>query len=262
MIGATLFAVVFFFLEGMFFISSLGKFTAGGYVAIIISFAILFIMMSWYRGTQIERMQGVKLPMRDFLLPIKSVQTDTNIPLIANNLVYIAKNDDFEKIDRDILYSILDRDPKKADAYWFISVNTTRTPFDRTYKVETYGTDYIFRVTLNLGYKVRQSVNVYLRQIVQDLFATGKLPHQSREHSIYGPSGVGSFKFVMIRKMMPMEGDLSAVDNLLIRNKYFIRRFAGSPVRWFGLSTSRVIIEYVPLFLPTKQKEDRLVRVD
>ena len=261
-VGAILFALTFFSLEGVFFVSSLGKFSIGGYVAIIISLVILLIMISWYRGTQIERMQKVNLPMRDYLPNIKSLQNDPEIPYTSNNLVYIAKGGDFEEIDRDILYSILDRDPKKADAYWFISVNTTHEPFDRAYEVETFGTDYIFRVNLILGFKVKQSINVYLRQIVQDLLKTGELPKQVREHSIYGPSEVGSFKFCMIRKMMPGEGDLDPIDNFLIHNKYFIRRLAGSPVRWFGLETSRVMIEYVPLFLPRKQhKEERLERI-
>ena len=260
-LGAILFALTFFSLEGVFFVSSLGKFTVGGYVAIIISLMIVLIMISWYRGTQIERMQGVKLPVRDYLDQIKSIMEDPEIPVASNNLVFISKNDDFEVIDRDILYSILDRDPKKADAYWFISVNTTNQPFDRSYEVETYGTDYFFRVKLDLGYKVSQSINLYLRQIVQDLLKSGELPKQFREHSIYGPSDVGSFKFVMIRKMMPQEGDLSPVDNFLIHNKYFIRRIAGSPVRWFGLETSRVLIEYVPLFLPRRENYERLERI-
>ena len=260
-LGAILFAITFFALEGVFFVSSLGKFTIGGYVAIIISLVILLIMISWYRGTQIESMQKVRLPIRDYLSNIKGLQNDPDIPYTSNNLIYIAKGDDFEHIDRDILYSILDRDPKKADAYWFISVNTTHMPFDREYEVETFGTDYIFRVNLVLGYKVKQSINIYLRQIVQDLLKSGELPKQVREHSIYGPSEVGSFKFCMIRKMMPMEGDLSPVDNFLIHNKYFIRRLAGNPIKWFGLETSRVLIEYVPLFLTRKRDEERLERI-
>ncbi|MBP3899151.1 MAG: KUP/HAK/KT family potassium transporter, partial [Mogibacterium sp.] len=155
--GAILFAITFFALEGVFFISSLGKFAVGGYVAVILSLAILFVMLSWYRGTQLERMQSVKLPMRDYLDTIKGLQEDEDIPLCSNNLVYIAKGEDFEEIDRDILYSILDKEPKKADAYWFISVNTTNSPFQREYEVETFGTDYIFRVNLNLGFKVKQA---------------------------------------------------------------------------------------------------------
>lgn len=259
--GAILFAITFFALEGIFFISSLGKFAVGGYVAVILSLAILFVMLSWYRGTQLERMQSVKLPMRDYLDTIKGLQEDEDIPLCSNNLVYIAKGADFEEIDRDILYSILDKEPKKADAYWFISVNTTNSPFQREYEVETFGTDYIFRVNLNLGFKVKQAVNVYLRQIVHDLLATGELPKQNKKHSIYGPSEVGSFKFCMLRKRMPLEGDISASDNLFIHTKYFIRRIAGSPARWFGLETSNLIVEYVPLFLPRRSNTEKLERV-
>ena len=261
LIGAVLFALIFFALEGVFFISSLGKFAVGGYVAVILSLAILFIMLSWYRGTQLERMQGVKLPMRDYIDAIKSLQNDEEIPLCSNNLVYIAKGEDFEEIDRDILYSILDKEPKRADAYWFISVNTTNSPFQREYEVETFGTDYIFRVNLNLGFKIKQSVNIYLRQVVQDLLKTGELPKQNKKHSIYGPSDVGSFKFCMLRKRMPLEGDISSADNLFIHTKYFIRRIAGSPARWFGLETSNLIIEYVPLFLPRRSAGERLERV-
>jgi KUP system potassium uptake protein len=176
-------------------------------------------------------------------------------------VVYLVKGGEPEEIDRDILYSILDKEPKRANAYWFISVNTTNEPYQKEYEVETYGTDYIFRVNLYLGFKVRPSVNIYLRQVVHDLLATGELPKQNRKHSIYGPSDVGSFKFCMIRKMMPQEGDIDFVDNMLVRSKYMIRRIIGNPFQWYGLETSNVIIEYVPLFLARRQKEDRLERV-
>ena len=260
-IAAVLFAVTFFALEGVFFVSSLGKFVIGGYVAIIISVAILFIMISWYRGTQIEQAQNIFLKMREHLQAIKHLQNDESIPLCSNNMVYLVKGDETEEIDRDILYSILDKEPKRSDAYWFISVNTTDDPNQKHYKVESFGTDYIFRVNLYLGFKVKPSVNIYLRQIVHDLLETGELPKQTRRHSIYEPSNVGSFKFCMIRKMMPQEGDIDFWDNMLIHAKYFIRRLAGNPIQWFGLETSNVIVEYVPLFLARRQTTDRLERI-
>ena len=260
-VAAVLFGVIFFALEGVFFISSLGKFVVGGYVAIIISLAVLFIMLAWYRGTQVEQAQNTFLNMREHLPAIKNLQDDESIPMCSHNVVYLVKGDDPEKIDRDILYSILDKDPKRANAYWFISVNTTNEPYQKQYEVETFGTDYIFRVSLHLGYKVRPSVNIYLRQVVSDLLASGELPKQHRQHSIYGPSDVGSFKFCLIRKMMPQEGDIDEVDNLLIRSKYAIRRIVGNPFQWFGLETSNILIEYVPLFLARRLKDDRLERV-
>ena len=260
-VAAAVFGVIFFALEGVFFISSLGKFVVGGYVAIIISLMVLFIMIAWYRGTEIEQEQNIFLNMREHLDSIKKLQNDETIPLCSNNVVYLVKGDETEVIDRDILYSILDKDPKRADAYWFISVNTTNDPYQKQYEVETFGTDYIFRVNLYLGYKVRPSVNIYLRQVVHDLLATGELPKQNKRHSIYAPSDVGSFKFCMIRKMMPQEGDIDEVDDLLIRAKYVIRRICGNPFQWFGLENSNMIIEYVPLFLLPRQKEDRLERL-
>ena len=260
-IAAALFGATFFALEGVFFVSSLGKFVVGGYVAILISAAILFIMISWYRGTQIEQAQSTFLNMREHLADVRNLQDDDSIPLCANNMVYLVKGDESEAIDRDILYSILDKDPKRANAYWFISVNTTDDPNQKHYKVETFGTDYIFRVKLYLGFKVKPSVNIYLRQIVHDLLETGELPKQNRRHSIYGPADVGSFKFCMIRKMMPQEGEMSPSDNLLIHAKYLIRRIAGNPIQWFGLETSNVIVEYVPLFLSRRQEGDRVERI-
>ena len=260
-VAAAVFGVIFFALEGVFFISSLGKFVVGGYVAIIISLMVLFIMIAWYRGTEIEQEQNIFLNMREHLDSIKKLQNDESIPLCSNNVVYLVKGDETEVIDRDILYSILDKDPKRADAYWFISVNTTNDPYQKQYEVETFGTDYIFRVNLYLGYKVRPSVNIYLRQVVHDLLATGELPKQNKRHSIYALSDVGSFKFCMIRKTMPQEGDIDEVDDLLIRAKYVIRRICGNPFQWFGLENSNMIIEYVPLFLLPRQKEDRLERL-
>ena len=260
-LAAFIFGLVFFAFEGVFFISSLGKFMVGGYVAILISAAILFIMICWYRGTEIEKAQDVHLYMRDHLDAIKDLQNDDTIPLCCNNIVYLTKGENIEKIDRDILYSILDKDPKRADAYWFISVNTTNDPYQMNYQVETYGTDYIFRVNLYLGFKVKPSVNIYLRQIVNDLLAQGELPQQNRRHSIYGPSDVGSFKFYMIREMISQEGDISSLDNTLIHAKHFIRRMAGNPIEWYGLKTSNTIVEYVPLFFTYRQSPDRLKRI-
>ncbi|MBO6264942.1 MAG: KUP/HAK/KT family potassium transporter [Acidaminococcaceae bacterium] len=260
-LAAILFGAVFFALEGVFFVSSLGKFVVGGYVAIIISAAVLFIMIAWYRGTQIEQAQNIFLNMRDHLQAIKNLQNDVRIPLTSHNMVYLVKEEDPERIDRDILYSILDKEPKRANAYWFICVNITNDPFQKQYEVETLGTDYVFHVNLYLDYKVRPSVNVYLRQIVGELLASGELPKQNRRHSIYGPSDVGSFKFCMIRKMMPQEDEIDEVDDLLIRAKYLIRRVGGNPFQWFGLETSNILIEYVPLFLVPRKKQDRLERI-
>lgn len=96
----------------------------------------------------------------------------------ADNLVFLTNSPDPLTLDRDVPYSILDKHPKRAKAYWFINVHVTDEPYTHEYSVETFGTDFLFRVRLDLGFKVNQRVNAYLRQIVGDLMASGELPPQ------------------------------------------------------------------------------------
>ena len=168
---------------------------------------------------------------------------------MTHNLVYLDNSHDFDSIDRDILYSILDKDAKRAEAYWFISVSVHDEPSVMRYEVETYGTDYIFRVRLHLGFKDHQRVNVYLRQIVSDLIESGELPRQDKRHSIYGSSEVGNFKFCFLHKVVPPKAGLTSMDEVVLNVKYAIRHLAGSKVKWYGLDTSSLIIECVPLLV-------------
>ena len=185
--------VVFGTIESVFFFSSLAKFAHGGYVAVIMAMLLFGIMVIWHKGTELEQKYSVRLKVRDYLSNLAALRNDEKTPPCADNLVYIDKSDDPETLDRDILYSILDRDPKRASAYWFFSIHLMDEPDVVRYKLETFGTDYIFRVRLELGFKNDQFLNAYLRPIVSDLLASGELPKQEKRFAIYGPSDVGTF---------------------------------------------------------------------
>ena len=190
-----------------------------------------------------EQREGVSY----YISNLKGLHEDEHEPLLTHNLVYLESTSGSGEIDRDILYSILDKDSKRAQAYWFVSVQVLNEPDTMYYDVETYGTDFIYRIRLSLGFKCSPLVNVYLRQIVQDLQADGTLPRQEKKYSIYGPSSVGTFKFCMIHKTVPAKTELSSLDEFILHSKYFIRRLAGSKMRWYGLDTSSMIVERVPL---------------
>ncbi len=239
--------LVFGLVEAVFFLSSLGKFTHGGYVTVFLTLILLLLMVVWYRGTQLEHKYSTRLHFEDYIPNLRSLHGDLEQPLLAHNLVYLSGSRRDDTIDRDILYSILDKDPKRAQAYWFVSVNVLNKPDAMNYQVETYGTDFIFRIRLNLGFRCSPKVNVYLRQIVQDLQESGELPKQEKKYSIYGKSDVGTFKFCIIHKSVPTKSELSGLDELILRTKYAIRRVAGSKVEWYGLDTSSLILEQVPL---------------
>lgn len=261
-IMAVLVGVVFGAIEVVFFISSMNKFLKGGYFAILLALFIYSIMFIWYRGTSIEQMQKVKLRVRDYIPMLRTLRDDESIQRKAFNMVFFINDNDSEYLDRDVLYSILDKDTKRADAYWFINVNVVDVPNEMSYCVENYGTDFLFRIQLNLGYKVPQTINVYLRQIVTEMVASGELSVQNHVHSIYGPSKVGNFKFCIIRKVLKDDGSLSGFDRAVMYSKYAIRRMVGSAIKWYGVDTASSIVEYVPLFIESKSDIKKVIRIN
>lgn len=254
---------VFGSIESVFFISSLSKFSHGGYVAVIMALLLFLLMEVWHRGTELEQKYSIRLNLPDYIENLRLLKNDTETPLCAHNLVFLDKQGNKDSIDRDILYSILDKDPKRAEAYWFFSITVTDEPNASRYHVETYGTDFIFRVNLELGFKSDQLLNFYLRQIVGELLASGELPRQEKKFSIYGPSNVGSFKFGILRRSISPGSELTRTEELVLNTKYFIRRLCGSVANWYGLETSSIINEYVPLSIPGKKiNSAKLERVE
>ncbi len=249
-------------IESIFFISSLGKFMHGGYVTVFLTLILLAVMIIWYRGTQLERQYCTRLKVREHIPSLIALHDDEEVPLLANNLVYLEGETDPELMDRDILYSILDKDTKRAQAYWFVSIHTLNEPKTMNYELERYGTDCIFRIRINLGFKCDQRVNVYLRQIVQDMQERGELPVQDKKYSIYGKSTVGTFKFCMIRKSVTTKTELSDIDEFILNAKYSIRKLAGSKEKWYGLDTSSLIMENVPLITGGGSAEGRIRRAE
>ena len=260
-VSAFLVLTVFGAIESVFFFSSLAKFAHGGYVAVIMAMLLFGLMVIWHRGTELEQKYTVRLRVRDYLDNIAALRADEKTPQCADNLVYLDKSDDPETLDRDILYSILDRAPKRASAYWFFSIHLMDEPDVARYHLETYGTDYIFRVRLELGFKNDQFLNAYLRQIVGDLLDSGELPPQEKPFSIYGPSSVGTFKFGFIRRSVASGTELTRFEEFILTAKYRIRELIGSQIHWYGLDTSPLIIESVPLSAPRRAANTRPERV-
>ena len=224
---ALLFALVFGAIETVFFISCAGKFLHGGYVAIIIAVLILVVMVSWERGTKVERRQSKRLKLSDYTDKLITLKNDDAIPITADNLVFLTHSKNKDYIERDILYSILDKQPKRAKAYWFVHFHVTTKPFGGNYSVENFGTDSVFRITIRLGYKEDQRLNVFMTQIFNDLLISGELPLQVATHTIYseeqkktlkklGPVNIGSVKYCMIRKTLIPESDLSDLDKFAV----------------------------------------------
>ena len=252
---AIVFALAFGAIEMMFFVSSLTKFFHGGYVTVLLAFSIFMVMYVWRRGTAIERTQSVYLSVHEYLDQLRELREDESIPYAADNLVFLTNDSSLERLDRDILYSILNKRPKRARAYWFLNVQVTDEPYTHEFSVNDFGTDFVFKVQLRLGFRVNQRVNEYLYQIVETMVQQGRIAPQHHRYSIYRtPSPVGDFRFCMIRKIPSASNDISEGDRNVINAKYAIRNVCGSPAQWYGLENSSLMFEYVPLFARNKRQ--------
>ena len=255
------FILFFGAIEAMFFFSSLTKFFHGGYFTVLMATAIFVVMFVWRRGTAVERTQSVYLPVDKYIDQLRSLSHDADYSTLADNLVFLTNDSSFDKLDRDILYSILDKRPKRAKAYYFINISLTDDPNTREFIVNDFGTDFLFKITLRLGFRVNQRINTYLYQIVGDLIKNNQLAPQNHKYSIYKEhSEIGDFRFCLLRKVLAPETDINGFDARCLELKYFIRRICGSPARWYGLENSNIVFEYVPLFSKVKRGQ-KLTRI-
>ena len=260
--GAVVFTIVFLAIQVLFFAASMAKFLHGGWFTLLLTLAILMIMYTWNEGTKLERSQRRHMMPKDFLPALDKLHGDSRIHRFADNIVYLTSDPDLKRLDTDIFFSIFADHPKRARAWWAVAVETTDEPFTREYSVESFGTDYLFRVRIRLGFKVSQSIPAYLHQIMHDLEKTGELPNQQ---SIYpkldADPGIGTIRYVVIHKALMPESKVSGRGALSLQIKYAIRRVAGSPVKWFGLAPYNPLVEVQPLFVSTR-RPPRLKRTD
>ena len=256
------FALFFGAIESFFFAASLTKFAHGGYFTVIMALAIYIVMFIWRRGTEIEQSQRTMLQVSDYLDQLGELSRDDELPYLADNLVFLTNDPSVDMLDRDVLYSILDKRPKRAKAYWFLNVAVTDEPYTHEFWVNDFGELHVFKVQLRLGFRVNQRVNEYLYQVVAKLVEDGRLAPQHHKYSIYPERGpVGDFRFCLIRKVPSVSNDISSFDLTILNAKYFIRRICGSPAHWYGLQNSSLLFEDVPLFVGSKSQH-RLAYVE
>lgn len=247
-----IFLIFFGVLDIMFMISSLTKFTHGGYVSLFIAGAIGFIMYVWYYGNKVRDKREARnayVRLDEYTDMLTNLSHDENYPTYATNLVYMANVKYNKFIKREILYSILDKRPKRAKAYWFVTVNVTNEPFIAEYAVNTYGTKNVINIQLYLGFKKQTSVNVYIRQIVHDLIADGTIEPQPQEYTTSPGRDVGDFSFVIVNDVISPQTQLVGYEKWLVEARVRLQNLSSNPASWFGLEYADTVIERVPLIL-------------
>ncbi|PSR53801.1 potassium transporter Kup [Adhaeribacter arboris] len=244
-----LFLGIYLTIEVSFLIANLLKFPHGGWVSVAIGLLLITVMYTWIRSFYIKRRLTEEVRLDRYIEPLKELSEDESIPKYSTHLIYMTSAERKSDIESKIIYSIFQKRPKRADIYWFLHVNTTDDPYTMEYKVHHIAKNDIIRVDFNLGFRVEQRINLYYRKVVENLVKNKEVDITSRYESLSKQNVIGDFRFVVLEKYLSVENDLPLDEKLIMQAYYYIKDFTASEDKWFGLDTSSVKIEKVPLVI-------------
>ena len=254
--------LIFFGIEELFFLyaNSL-KFVNGGYITVFIALLIFTIMFIWYRGTEIKERESQYLTVKNYTKQLLQLSMDKSVPKYATNLVYLTGAKREEDVDYAVLYSILNKQPKRANVYFFVHINVIDKPYKREYKVTKFSDKKILKITFNLGFREHQRVNMFMHQVIDDLLMNKELELQPTKYNLRGKAEtVGDFRFVLIEEVLGNSNGLSSFDNFIMGLRLKLKKITVTPEKWFGLDTSVITKEAVPLNV-VQTKVKRLTRI-
>ena len=243
------FLIFYLAIESCFLVANLAKFTHGGWVSILIAGVMASVMIIWLQAFQIKLRLTEYVRIDQYIQAIKELSRDISIPKYATHIVFMSNAARQSEIESKIIYSIFQKRPKRADIYWFVHVDTTDDPYTMEYKVNTIAPDDAYKVTFKLGFRVEQRINLFFRKVIEDMVKNKEVDITSRYESLSRQNVIGDFRFVVLEKFLSFENELPARERFIMNLYFNIKSFTTPEDRWFGLDSSSVKIEKVPLVI-------------
>lgn len=255
-----LFILVYATIELSFLTANFGKFIHGGYVSFLISAVMIMVMWSWYRARKIRNRFVEFVKLKEYMNLLRDLSHDFSIPKYSTHLVYLTSANNMDEIEAKTIYSILQKQPKRSDVYWFVHVDVLDEPYIMEYKVTELLKGNIIRIDFRLGFRVEPKINFMFRRVVEDLVKNFEVDITSRYESLGRKNLIGDFRFVVMEKFLSYENDLPVEEKIVMDIYFFLKKFSLSEERAFGLDTSSVTIEKVPMVV-SKVRDLPLKRV-
>lgn len=252
LVGLT--AFVFLTIELCFLAANLNKFMHGGYVTVFIGSVLFAVMFVWFKARKIKNRYLEFVNVKDFLPPLKALSDDVTVPKYCSHLIYLTSADYPSQMESKIFYSVFQKQPKRADVYWFVHVDVVDEPYTLEYVVTPLIPEDVFRVDFMLGFRVPPRINLYFKKVVENMVANNEVDTVSRYESLNKQNVSGDFRFVVIEKFLSFENELPFIEKLIMDGYFFLKSVSLKEGREFGLDTSSVTIEKFPLILiPPKE---------
>ncbi|WP_439952043.1 KUP/HAK/KT family potassium transporter [Flavobacterium psychrotrophum] len=241
--------LVYFSIEFSFLAANISKFHEGGYISLGIAGLLAFVMFVWYTAKKIRSEYTEFTKIDNYKNVLAELSNDESIPKYATHLVYMTNAGMGDEIESKIIYSILQKRPKRADIYWFVHVNVVDEPYRMDYKVREIIKDDVIRVDFYLGFRVQPRINLMFKQVVKDLVKKGEVDITSRYESLNRNNVIGDFKFVIIEKFLSYDNELPWFERIILDIYFVLKKVSLSEGRAFGLDSSSVKVEKFPIVI-------------
>ncbi|MEY4638233.1 MAG: KUP/HAK/KT family potassium transporter [Bacteroidota bacterium] len=244
-----LFLVGYLTVEISYLIALLVKFMHGGYITLLIGIFIFAVMYIWYRARKIKNRYIEFVRLDHYLDKIQELSRDATVPKYATHLVYMTSANNPKEIEHKIIYSILNRKPKRADIYWFVHLDTVDDPYACEYKVTHIIPDDIIRVDFRLGFRMEPRVNLMFKKVVEELVANQEVTITSRYESLSQSKVVGDFQFMVMEKYLSQDNELPFFERVIMKFYFWLKDHSLSEEKGFGLDQANVTVEKFPLIV-------------
>jgi len=244
-----LFLIVYIAVEIGFLVALMVKFTHGGYITLIIGTIMFAIMYIWYRARKIKNRYVEFVRMEHYVSKIQELSNDKSVPKYATHVVYLTSANNPKEIEHKVIYSILNKKPKRADIYWFVHVDTVDDPYTCEYRVEHIIPNDIIRVDFRLGFRMEPRINLMFRKVVEDLVANKEVNIISRYESLASSNTVGDFQFIVMEKYLSQDNELPFIERVIMKFHFWLKEHSLSEEKGFGLDAANVTVEKFPLIV-------------
>ncbi|HQW45189.1 MAG: KUP/HAK/KT family potassium transporter [Chitinophagaceae bacterium] len=235
--------------ETGYLVALMVKFAHGGYITLMIGMVMFLVMYIWYRARKIKNRYVEFVRMEHYIPKIQELSNDKSVPKYATHLVYLTSANNPKEIEHKIIYSILNRKPKRADIYWFVHVDTVDDPYTCEYKVEHIIPNDIIRVDFRLGFRMEPRINLMFRKVVEDLVANKEVNIISRYESLASSNTVGDFQFMVMEKYLSQDNELPFIERVIMKFHFWLKEHSLSEEKGFGLDAANVTVEKFPLIV-------------
>lgn len=244
-----LYLTVYLIIEFSFLFANLEKFPHGGFVTLIVGGCLNVIMYVWFRSRKIKNRYVEFVRMENYLPQIQELSNDRTVPKFATHLMYMTSANNPKEIEHKIIYSILNKKPKRADIYWFVHIDTLDDPYTAEYSVDHIIPNDIIRVEFRLGFRIEPKINLMFRKVVEDLVKNKEVNITSRYESLERNNVVGDFQIIVMEKYLSQDNELPFLERIIMKLYFWLKEVSLSEERGFGLDPSNVTIEKFPLIV-------------